>query len=277
ATGWAELALASVEFTLPLSVLFLLFFPWTVRRLQSGSGAPAAPGAPTAPNAPDISGDDLSAYRRWLEVLMIIGLLVFASLVFFGATFFKARWMHQILLVFPLYLMIRLAQSRIDWARLRWLLILTLGVSVLVVAARYIEFHAHAATCGKCRTHLPIKAWAEELQQAGFSGGTIITGDYHLGGNLRYFVEGARVVDPAFPLTVFPAPEGAGQCVIAWALKKDLREPPERLVAYAADVLKAPVPATAEVKTASAPLIRAPNRERTLAWIVYEAPQSDCR
>lgn len=260
-SGTWSLAYALVEFTLPMSLILTALCPILLLRI----------GARVSPAGQAIG---LADWKRFLEISMLVGALFMAAAIFAGATYFKSRWMHQVLLVFPLYLFVRLAFHEIPWGRLKVLMVITLVVSLGVVGARIAQDALDAQSCRKCRADLPIAAWAKDLRDAGFTGGTIATDDYHLGGNLRYALRGSRVVATTFPLMVFPE-AGNGQCLVVWMGGEATM--PEALETFLTRDLEAAPPSLAATGSSTHGLRNAPDRLRTLHYALYPDGLGNCR
>lgn len=236
--GLGALVLAFLEFWLP--VLGLVF--------AAAFFAVFRPGMRQA----RLWTEDTRALTRLMARTMGAALILMAMAVFFaGATYFKPRWMHQIALVLPIWLFLQVQASGGVAAFPRgwrgWWISVGL-VSVLIMAGRVVEWRLEGQTCAieKCRVYLPISDWAEDLKAADLTGGTLVTAEYQLGGNLRYATR-TRVVDADFPLHVYPpaagsgagtgegsGAEGEGRCVAVW---RNAPLMPPKLDAYIRTVL----------------------------------------
>jgi 4-amino-4-deoxy-L-arabinose transferase-like glycosyltransferase len=193
--------------------------------------------------------EDTRALTRLMARTMGAALILMAFAVFLaGATYFKPRWMHQIALVLPIWLFLQVQASGgpVAFARgwAAWWITLAL-VSVTVMVGRVAEWRLEGQTCPieKCRVYLPIADWAADLKAADLTGGTLVTAEYQLGGNLRYATR-TRTVDADFPIHVYPpaSPDNPssqasdGGCVAVW---RNAPLMPPKLDAYLRTVLGA--------------------------------------
>ncbi len=202
-TGTGMLAWSLVEFTLPFSLIFAALF-WG----QITGPRPARPGQ-----------ERLHDYKRLLEIVMIAGALMMLSAVFIGgATHFKGRWMHQVLIVLPIYafLLIRLADEPVPLGRLKAYGSIVAVAAALVIGVRIVSYEVNIANCSKCWEYQPFDRFADALRQQGFRKGTIVVSNMYVGGNLRAQFPDSRVVMRGYPLEVFPDPTIGGHCLIAW-------------------------------------------------------------
>ena len=112
----------------------------------------------------------------------------------------------------------------------RWLAVAALIVLVSLGLRIYIQLAGGDRCSGRCRSLTPFAGLSSGLQQAGFTRGTIVTDDLHLGGNLRIRFPQARVVEVTAPPGVFGPPTDGGQCMLVWNTDPDRTTPPPRLV-----------------------------------------------
>jgi len=185
--GLGQLATSALAFPQPWLVLALLVL-WPARRRPPREVAPLA----------------------WL-VVVVLGLhAVLVPLT--GAVNFPERWMVVPLLPLPILAVAAAEPADRAVAVLGGVLVV---LAVVVWAIRAGIGLTDASYCGKCRTRLPAAAFAAAIREAGFSGGTVVTTNMHLGGNLKLALPEARVVVPRLPAAAWPPP-GDGQCVVAW-------------------------------------------------------------
>jgi len=71
---------------------------------------------------------------------------------------------------------------------------LALLISLLALLVRLGHMYVHEPICKTCRWGEPYTVLAEKLGEAGFHGGTIFTADSALGGNLRAYLPGSRII-----------------------------------------------------------------------------------
>jgi hypothetical protein len=214
--GTGALAVALIGFAVPVGAIFPLLY-WKACRPLGDAG-----------------GDEDRDWLKMYGIAMLAGIVIMWGAVFFvGTEAFKERWMHQVLLPLPIWLFLRAKMAGAPERANRIFLWLAAIFMVGVVAARVFIFETHGAHCKNCREYWPMKAYAENLRRAGFSGGTILAAGpvpeeaYDLAGNLRGVFPEARVLTPGYPPAVF-GPPVPGQCLVVWegdgAMPKALRD-----------------------------------------------------
>jgi hypothetical protein len=183
--GTGNLIVALVGFVVPLIVIFPLLYWNACKPLPAGE---------------DEDHDWLKLYG----VSLLVGALIMWAAVFFvGTEAFKERWMHQVMLLFPIWLFLRVK------------------IAVGVFAARVAIYETDGSHCKTCREYWPMKVYADNLRKAGFVNGTILSPTYDLAGNLRGVFPEARVVTPGYPIAVF-GPPVPGQCLVVWDNSGDM-------------------------------------------------------
>jgi len=230
--GWAlglgDLAVALALAGSPLILLFFLVYPRALIHLGETAR--------------------WSGWRICLFAVLSVGALSgLAAVLLFGGADFKARWFLPVIAPLPIALMLSVRDLGLTRTPLRDAAFGALALlSVIgVLTFRWIDHALQPQLCQpECRTEQPIAAWAEDLRRAGFTGGTILTWDHHLAGNLRVLMPEARIISAAFPYPAQRAPQGGGQCWIVWNTLNLHRQ--DDLFAYAAEHLKTAPPRAAE-------------------------------
>lgn len=190
-----DYVLALVAFPQPWLVLVLILFgPALWRALRQGSTSPAF---------------------RVLGTYMLVAIVLHALLIIpFGGVNFSERWIIAILLPLPI-----VRAALLDPRNLpidRWLaLVLFLVVAALGVRIGMVVLGGDRCP-GKCRALAPFTELARDLRGIGFQGGTIVTDDLHLGGNMRVQFQDSRIVELTAPAEVFGPPRGEGSCLLLW-------------------------------------------------------------
>jgi 4-amino-4-deoxy-L-arabinose transferase-like glycosyltransferase len=160
---------------------------------------------------------------RPLVLLLLVSLVLHALLIpLAGAVNFPERWMVTIEL--PLAILL-LAAIPAGHARLGTIAAALLAIVVGAWATRVAIGVTDSTYCGKCRTRLPIAAFADGLRAAGLENATLVTSDMHLGGNLRLALPTARVVHPDYPAAIWPPAPGA-TCAAVWRVAPDRASTP---------------------------------------------------
>ncbi len=263
-TGLGSLVKASALFLAPLWVIMLaLFWPQWRRR-----GAPSS--APSSAWA-----------ARVLALSVAIAFAVLALTVLIGqVTYFKDRRMHAVLLIAPLLVFMALdrrplAEGVPDWVRLRWLGAAIAGVVALVLVMLLGQALLEPYACRRCWLHMPLPAFEQAIHDAGFSHGTIVAAEEHVGGNLRLAFPDARVLTPAYPTLDPPARGEEGQCLLAWhaRLMGDAVPPP--LGAFVGGRFKLE-PAGAPVAL-ELPMLRRAGRTDRFAYLIVTNADGACR
>jgi len=253
-SGLRALVVAVTMFLAPLWILALLVFPRAV----------------TAPRRETLAGAvDL---RRLLGHFFLVMLVILLAGVFVaGITFFKSRWMHPVLILFPLYFFCLVADAGYTARQLRiWTAVLILA-AVAVVAARLAQDLWGPPYCRKCRLLKPYPELAREIESRGFSGGTIVAGDEHIAGNFRIAFPGARVATSkyAFYVPPPPAPGAAGQCLVVWDAGQGTKVPPA--LAQFLEEEFAVAPPSASVQSVAAPYRHGDPRSLRLDYVLLPA------
>jgi len=203
---WSSIR-APLLFLLPLLPILILLVPRAFR-----------PSNALHPGAHGVSGQDPV---RLVRDTVLFGIVVLVVPVFVaGVSHYGERWMHPLMLLAPIYLVAMVRAARPSARRIRTLLWLVAGLSLVAVGWRLAGFvYPSQVTCGKCRLEVPYAALADRVADMGFVNGTILAGDEHIAGNLRTHFPKARVValnygyyDPPMSTRT----DRAQACVVVW-------------------------------------------------------------
>ena len=169
-------------------------------------------------------------------MLVVLGLHVLL-IPAFGAVAFTERWLHPALMALPIWLF-ALAERIPPTPRQITAFLASIAILVAVAAtARLYRYVEGVDDCGRCREFAPFVELAEGLRATGFSHGTIVADGMHIGGNLRMLFADSRVIDPAFPRTLWPDAENRaapGDCLLVWRDDSDgAHARRDRIEAYA--------------------------------------------
>jgi 4-amino-4-deoxy-L-arabinose transferase-like glycosyltransferase len=263
ALGTGELLKATLVFPLPFLPLFLLVFgPALWRGIRQG-----APDADARPVTPEFLGA-LIAITLALHWLLVPAL---------GAVTFTERWMHPALMILPVFLFALADRGRPSPRAIGIFTGLIGFVALATVVVRIALFALGADHCGKCRDLVHFDALAEQLRSAGFERGTIVVppDELHIGGNLRAAFPDSRVLDPAYPLSIWPQPQAEGQCLIVW-LPDQAEAVRARLEAYLHETLGVPKDASGRRGELHAPMAGSTTRDYTLAYELLPAGPGRC-
>jgi len=254
--GLQSLVLSALEFPFPFLLVVAVLLPQLLIRRATAT--------------------DPHGLRRFLgwQMGLALGLMLAAVLVF-GASQFKARWFHPVLMALPFFLFARFDPAALPRRRVRLFILAAAAVTLLAMAGRLVKDRLREAYCGICRTHWPIAAAAERLTEAGFRRGTILAQGHHLGGNLLVAFPDSRVIDPAFPPRAYPPDPVADQCLIVWQ-----EEPPrlaENLSLYLAENLKAEIGRPQRDGVVEAGFGPEGDRRYALSYILIDGGVGACR
>ena len=208
---------SAISFLLPAAVFLLLFFPRAF--LTNGTAAP-------------VDG----RYRRVLERLLLIMVVVMVLAVFLlGVSGIRTHYMF-LLILFPVYAFVRIHAAEPRPRALNLYGVVLLALVVFLPLATTAKFVIDPQRGSKARYNVPYEAFAAQIRKAGFDKGTIL-GDwltYPVAGNLRPHFPDSRAVsllnieeeafahekrEPFLP----PREKGAdGMCLVVWTPRFDL-------------------------------------------------------
>ncbi|MEE9139810.1 MAG: glycosyltransferase family 39 protein, partial [Alphaproteobacteria bacterium] len=198
ASGLATLLKAVVMFLSPLWLVLFLIFP---RAIMPGVSATQAAGTPQSA-APGGAGVDA---RRLLEHFFLIAFaIVLLGVLGAGITYFTSRWMHPLLLLFPIYFFCRVRDSGFGRGQVRRYSVTLLAFVALVVVFRVAQAAIGPPLCNKCRLAMPYPVLTQQIADRGFATGTIVAADEHIAGNFRVRFPGSRVVSVTYPFYIPP-------------------------------------------------------------------------
>ncbi len=229
ASGLATLIEAAVMFLAPLWLVLLLIFPRAVMPGPAGrrAGANARAAAP-AGAALDV--------RRLLEHFFVIAFALLTLGIFVaGITTFSSRWMHPLLVLFPIYFFCLVQDRGFDARQVRRFAVTLVFFAALVIAFRVAQATIGPPLCNKCRLAMPYPALTHEIAERGFDAGSIVAADEHIAGNFRIAFPDSRVISVSYPFYIppprSPREAGTGQCLILWHARAG-EAVPERLSAF---------------------------------------------
>lgn len=221
--------------------------------------------------------------QRWGQVraehqLLLWSMLVNLALVVVflfvaGATDIKSRYLAPLILQAPLALFVWLEANQ-PTARQLSVFTGAIAATVMLTYAGIIWqsffYHEH---CKRCWRERPVEQLAQQMRDSGFTGGTIIANEWHLGGNLRLQFPDATVFVPGFAETA--PPRTSGRCVLAWDARLGGDAPPENILAMAGWRLDA-APEGSPVYV-HAPLLRSHHRLDSFGYWVVPNGDGACR
>jgi 4-amino-4-deoxy-L-arabinose transferase-like glycosyltransferase len=214
--GIGETLIAVINFVLPLALFYLFLFP----RAWGRAGMRAAPS---------------TRHRRLLDFTILgIILLTLVGVICFGAVRVRTHYMF-LLILFPIAFLLRAQTAGIIPRMVNLFALSLVGLAVIVPTAVAIKYVVDPLRHSKAYYNVPYAAFAAQIKEAGFTGGTII-GDwfgYPLAGNFRPYFPNARIINlldwQLVPtkgkkldryLTP-PPPDAKGQCLLLWTPTAD--------------------------------------------------------
>lgn len=190
---------------LPLIVILVTVFPGMAPATLKLSRRPSGPG----PDLVLLLG----------HYLLIVWGGLFAAALIFGLNNYPSHRLIPFLLIAVIWL-VHLARAGCQTPKQVKLFAAIVLVFVGVAfAARMLNMFALDPYCKICRWGIPYSELAKTIQDAGFRGGTIMTAEQELAGNLRRFFPRDRIVSTYRPIFEPQAsPEvAAGQTVLIWS------------------------------------------------------------
>ncbi len=227
--GAVNLGRALLEFTLPLSLFWAtLFWPMWLPVLY--------------PIFARLSTDEEQHEAAWRSLFarsMMTAAAVFLIGVLMGVRVYKDYWMLPVLYTLPLWMFSHVKRTGEFPVAIRAFAGLVVVFIAVVIGGRFIERRVEIAACDEpgCRPYAPVAAWTAQIEDMGFTNGTLVGADRHLTGNIRALAPRLRVMDASLPAAAFPEPFGRGGCLAVW---RDTTVMPDALADYLEYDLQAP-------------------------------------
>ncbi len=216
--------------------------------------------------------------------------LLAASVIGAETTYFKDRRMHAILLLVPVAGVALASGAALAAWRRTALGALYIGVLVVAAAGLIGQAVYEPRVCRNCRLQVPLDDLADTIRAAGFTRGSIIAADEHLGGNLRIrFADAWTTTPPYHAFLVQPGrddPRRNGACLLVWNTRSHGAEPPRPMVDLARGLSGLPPDAPILTglsslpqapQTVSLPLLRYARRSETFAFLTVPGFDGTCR
>ena len=264
--GTLDLARAVLVYPQPFLVLFLVIFGSAVWRGLRTMSEPAAPPVPDS---------------SFVGLTIVIAIALHCVLVPLArATDFDERLMQPALFILPIFLFMLVERggevSPMAVSRYGGIVA---AVAAIALIARVGIYIAGADACrGACRAMVPFKAVAAQLKASGFRGrGTIVASDFHIGGNLRVQFPEARIMQVGYPARVWPRLKGQGQCLAVWPNVDPGKRAQGLVEGYLVRELAVPAGALHRAGMVSAPMLNSFRRTYGLSFVLYDAPEGNCR
>lgn len=126
-------------------------------------------------------------------LLAELALILLTGLLFTRADYAVHSLLPLLVLALP-WLTAKARQSAPSPARIRAFMAILLAFTITAYLVRSANLFIYEPFCSRCRWGVPYDGLAEQLRQRGFSQGTLITDDPHIGGNLRRYLPQVDVV-----------------------------------------------------------------------------------
>ena len=257
-TGFLRLIWASVSFLTPFWAVCLLLLPSATWRRS-----------PVA--------NEAGCCRELLErFFLLVFTTLSLSVLLFGVTHFKDRWMQPFLFLTPFYVFVRLQGVGIPAAQLR-------RYSGVLVAFGWVFLVAPLAQAWMApwfgvysRLHVPFERLAPQLREAGFRQGMIVAENTFLGGNLRLTFPHTRVLTPDLPMGKHAHTGIAGQCLVVWEGKQGSSLPPP-LQQFLEQSLRAQMPSGTVPGSVEAYLTGSSDQRFRLEFMLFPDGLGECR
>jgi hypothetical protein len=225
-SGAVSLASGLIEFTLPMSLFWLMLF-WEL-------WLPIL--YPVFPRRSTDEEQHEAAWRRLFARATIIALCMYGLGLVIGVETFRVHWLLPVMFTAPIWMFSHVKRAGEFPIAIRAFAALAGMFILLAIGARFVEWRTDINRCTTCRAYTPFKAWAADLEAKGFriqpgafSPGTIVSADRFLGGNLKAVFPKARVLDASITPTAFPASTSSGFCLAVWIGQPKM---PDELFAY---------------------------------------------
>lgn len=257
--GLLSILRSSFDFLAPALVVWLLLF-WRAF-------------LPRVPSTPETVATR-RLFDRWL--LLSYAVLV-AGVVFAGATNIKYHYMVVVLLPAPIWLFLRWRDLNPPAWQGKALALATLAAVAAVFLVVAVRGFGPPRCHSKCYLQWDYETVAVRLRSDGFTGGTILADDHHVGGNLRTYFPLSRLFTMKFEDFVPPRQTAEqGQCLIIWDAGQEGPEMPEDLWGFARIRLGAHIDEATPPRVLEIPFRHSAKRVLKLAYVLFPKGSGSC-
>jgi len=148
---------------------------------------------------------------------------------------FLARSGYAVHSILPLFVMAipwltsKAQETRPSPQRVKVFMAILLAFTATAYAVRSGNLFVQEPFCSRCRWGIPYAELAQDMRNQGYAGGTLVTNNVQIAGNLRRFFPAARILMPN--QKDLPAGYADGQTAFVWAVEHDQLAPPASLAA----------------------------------------------
>lgn len=222
---------------------------------------------------------DSSVTSAWLgRSLLVVLALMGAMVVFGGITQFRPNYLF-LLTLFPLWVFAKIPAAPHGDKRRHVYAVILMVSAVLSLGGLVGKAVLDPGRCDKCQYVLPYADIADALEARGFSGGTLFATWYPvpLAGNLWLHLDDARTVSKQFLTVRPPARATPGQCLIVWVPEEQGGPDTENAIGSAAGNFGLAIGPQTPVTRLRFPVLRAPEKEILIDYVLLDPGAGDCR
>lgn len=254
---------ALFAFMSPMWVLLLLIFPMIVKPTKNPQGP------------------SLDSVLLGRTLILILGLMA-GMVVFGGVTQFRPNYLF-LMILFPLWVFTRIPAEPVVSTRRKVYAALLMSAAVLSVAGLAGKAIYDPLRCRKCQLLVPFEDIARELENRGFTGGTLFGSIYPapVAGNLALYMDNARAV--SFKLERVhrtsrpPLQSTPGQCLVVWMAPEMHGPITKNMISELVYNFAVEIDPAAEPTRLSFPFHRAPNKKVLIDYILLDPGSGSCK
>lgn len=158
-------------------------------------------------------------------LIELTGLILFNGLIYSRSNYAVHSILPMLVIAIP-WLTEKARQTNPTPRRVQVFMAVLLGFTITAYAVRSGNLFVYEPFCSRCRWGVPYTELAEKLREQGFSRGTIVVNDPHVGGNLRRFFPEARVVMPSLQAPEIPVAGNGDKIALVWPVSDKNTELP---------------------------------------------------
>ena len=202
----------------PYAVILPMVFPAIFRTIFRQS--------PLRSDTPDAF--DPKLFLLHILLIELTGLVLFNGLLYSRSNYAVHSILPMVVIAIP-WLTEKARETNPTPRRVRVFMAVLLGFTITAYAVRSGNLFVYEPFCSRCRWAVPYAELAENLREQGFSRGTILVNDPHVGGNLRRFFPEANVVMPSLTIPHQPKADHGQKIALVWPVSDKNAEMPADL------------------------------------------------